>query len=62
MAKVSRTKERTPPLMSSAGIMRYFEEEKTKIKISPKAVVFAGLLTFILVMVLNAYYGLWPRV
>ncbi|MEM4541241.1 MAG: preprotein translocase subunit Sec61beta, partial [Archaeoglobaceae archaeon] len=39
-----------------------FEEEKTKIKISPKAVVFAGLLTFILVMVLNAYYGLWPRV
>ncbi|MCQ4153078.1 MAG: preprotein translocase subunit Sec61beta [Archaeoglobi archaeon] len=61
MPKVSRTKERTPPLMSSAGIMRYFEEEKAKVKISPKAVILAGILTFALVMVLNAYYGLWPR-
>lgn len=61
MAKVSRTKEKTPPLMSSAGIMRYFEEEKTKIKISPKTVLLAGVLTFVLVMILNAYYGLWPR-
>ncbi|RLI84106.1 MAG: preprotein translocase subunit Sec61beta, partial [Archaeoglobales archaeon] len=24
-----REKVKTPPLMSSAGIMRYFEEEKT---------------------------------
>jgi preprotein translocase subunit Sec61beta len=61
MPKVSRRKERTPPLMSSAGIMRYFEEEKAKVKISPKAVILAGILTFALVMVLNAYYGLWPR-
>ncbi|MCS7130555.1 MAG: preprotein translocase subunit Sec61beta [Archaeoglobaceae archaeon] len=62
MAKVSRTKEKTPPLMSSAGIMRYFEEEKSKVKISPKTVMLAGILTFVLVMILNAYYGLWPRV
>ncbi|MEM2726839.1 MAG: preprotein translocase subunit Sec61beta [Archaeoglobaceae archaeon] len=62
MAKVSRAKEKTPPLMSSAGIMRYFEEEKAKVKISPKTVLFAGVLTFVLVMILNAYYGLWPRV
>lgn len=61
MAKVSRVKDKTPPLMSSAGIMRYFEEEKTKIKISPKTVMLAGILTFVLVMILNAYYGLWPR-
>lgn len=61
MAKISRTKEKTPPLMSSAGIMRYFEEERSKVRISPKTVVFVGFLTFVLVMVLNAYYGLWPR-
>ncbi|MCX8172319.1 MAG: preprotein translocase subunit Sec61beta [Archaeoglobaceae archaeon] len=61
MAKVSRSREKTPPLMSSAGIMRYFEEEKTRIRISPKTVVIAGILTFVLVMVLNAYYGVWPR-
>gem|GEM_PF-337745 len=61
MAKVTRTRDKTPPLMSSAGIMRYFEEEKAKVKISPKTVLLAGFLTFVLVMVLNAYYGLWPR-
>ncbi len=49
-----------PPLMSSAGIMRYFEEEKAQIKISPKSVVIFGLVTGILVTILNAYYGLWP--
>ncbi len=49
-----------PPLMSSAGIMRYFEEEKAQIKISPKSVVIFGLVMGILVTILNAYYGLWP--
>ncbi|MBO8180535.1 MAG: preprotein translocase subunit Sec61beta [Archaeoglobus sp.] len=53
-------KDKTPPLMSSAGIMRYFEEEKTQIKISPKTVLAAGIVTGVLVIILNAYYGLWP--
>ncbi len=53
-------KEKTPPLMSSAGIMRYFEEEKTQIKISPKSVIIFGILVGFLAIVLNAYYGLWP--
>ncbi len=60
MAKVTKGKAKTPPLMSSAGIMRYFEEEKTQIKVSPKTVIAAGVLTGVLVIVLNAYYGLWP--
>ncbi len=51
---------KTPPLMSSAGIMRYFEEERALIKISPKSVVIFGLLTGVIVIILNAYYGLWP--
>ncbi|MEM0202880.1 MAG: preprotein translocase subunit Sec61beta [Archaeoglobaceae archaeon] len=60
MPKVTRTKSRTPPLMSSAGIMRYFEEEKTKIKINPKTVLLSGIVTGVVVIILNAFYGLWP--
>ena len=60
MAKVKSKKSSTPPLMSSAGIMRYFEEEKTQIKVSPKSVVAFGLITGALIIVLNAFYGLWP--
>jgi len=51
---------KTPPLMSSAGIMRYFEEERALIKISPKSVVIFGILTGAIIIILNAYYGLWP--
>ncbi len=51
---------RTPPLMSSAGIMRYFEEERTQIRISPKTVLITGVLSGVLIVLLNAYYGLWP--
>ncbi len=60
MAKVRKAKAKTPPLMSSAGIMRYFEEEKTQIKISPKTVLASGIIAGLLIIVLNAYYGLWP--
>uniref|UniRef100_A0A7J2TIX2 Preprotein translocase subunit SecG n=1 Tax=Archaeoglobus fulgidus TaxID=2234 RepID=A0A7J2TIX2_ARCFL len=60
MAKVSKVRSRNPPLMSSAGIMRYFEEEKTKIKISPRTVLITGILTGFILISLNAFYGLWP--
>jgi len=53
-------KSKNPPLMSSAGIMRYFEEEKTTIKVNPKNILLFGLAVGVLIMVLNAYYGLWP--
>ncbi len=56
-----REKVRTPPLMSSAGIMRYFEEERTQIRISPKSVLVFGLTIGVLVIILNIYYGLWPK-
>ncbi len=60
MAKKSKGKVKTPPLMSSAGIMRYFEEERTLLKMSPKTVLIMGVLTGVLIIILNAYYGLWP--
>ena len=56
MAKTKKAK--TPPLMSSAGIMRYFEEEKTQIKISPKSVFAFGIVIGAVIFVLNLYYGL----
>ncbi len=55
-----REKVKTPPLMSSAGIMRYFEEEKAQIKIKPKSVLVFGVAIGVLCIILNAYYGLWP--
>jgi len=57
---MAKKRSETPPLMSSAGIIRYFEEERTQVKINPKSVVVFGLATGLLVMILNAYYGLWP--
>ncbi|RLI79290.1 preprotein translocase subunit Sec61beta [Archaeoglobales archaeon] len=61
MAKVRKSKKSSaPPLMSSAGIMRYFEEERTQIRISPKSVVAFGLIAGVLIIILNAFYGLWP--
>ncbi|HDD31191.1 MAG: preprotein translocase subunit Sec61beta [Archaeoglobales archaeon] len=60
MAKARRRRERTPPLMSSAGIMRYFEEERTQIKINPKSVLAFGFIIGVLIIILNAFYGLWP--
>ena len=60
MAKKGKGKVKTPPLMSSAGIMRYFEEERTQLKMSPKTVLIMGVVTGLLVIILNLYYGLWP--
>jgi preprotein translocase subunit Sec61beta len=42
-------------LMSSAGLVRYFDaEDRNAIRIDPKTVVASGLLFGVLVMVLNA--------
>jgi preprotein translocase subunit Sec61beta len=54
MAKTKKAK--TPPLMSSAGIMRYFEEENTQIKLNPKSVVVFGIVIGVLIFALNLYY------
>ena len=57
---MAKKRSETPPLMSSAGIIRYFEEERTQVRINPKGVVVFGLTTGLLIMILNVYYGLWP--
>jgi len=53
-------KKTQAPLMSSAGIMRYYEVEDSAIKVSPKSIVILSLVIAVLVIALNAYYQLWP--
>ncbi len=47
-------------LMSSAGLMRYYEAEETSMQIDPKTVVIVALVAGIAVLGLNASYGIWP--
>jgi len=47
-------------LMSSAGLMRYYDSEETAVLIEPKTVVMIAILAGIVVLVLNASYGRWP--
>jgi preprotein translocase subunit Sec61beta len=47
-------------LMSSAGLMRYYDAEETAISIDPKTVISVSVVIGILVLLLNAYYGIWP--
>jgi preprotein translocase subunit Sec61beta len=47
-------------LMSSAGLMRYFDADDTAIKLDPKAVIAFSVAVGAGVMAMNFYYGLWP--
>lgn len=53
-------KKDTSGLMSSAGIMRYFEAEESAIKIDPVFVIGAAIVFGAVVWGLNLYFGrLW---
>jgi len=47
-------------LMSSAGLMRYYDVEESAVKMSPKTIVIAGIALGALVLGLQIYFGLWP--
>ncbi len=47
-------------LMSSAGLMRYFEADDTAIKLDPKTVITFGAATGAGVLSMSVYFGLWP--
>jgi preprotein translocase subunit Sec61beta len=47
-------------LMSSAGLMRYYDAEETAILIDPKTVVSIAVVAGLAILALNAYYGIWP--
>jgi len=47
-------------LMSSAGLMRYYEADKKAVHVDPKAVLVFGALIGFAVLMLSAVYGAWP--
>ncbi|RJS83287.1 preprotein translocase subunit Sec61beta [Methanophagales archaeon] len=47
-------------LMSSAGLMRYYDVEESAVKFSPKAVVFISVALAVLILGLELYFGVWP--
>ncbi|MBI4362576.1 MAG: preprotein translocase subunit Sec61beta [Euryarchaeota archaeon] len=55
-----KQKKREGGLMSSAGLMRYYESESSKIQFSPRAVLYASIFTAVAVILLNLYFGKFP--
>ena len=53
-------KKESSGLMSSAGLMRYYDAEETAVQITPKTVVSVAVAAGLAVLALNAYYGIWP--
>ena len=47
-------------LMSSAGLMRYFEADDSAIKLNPKMVVGVCIASGVVVLGLNIAFRLWP--
>lgn len=47
-------------LMSSAGLMRYYDADETAVIINPKSVVILAVVVGLAVLGFNAYFGLWP--
>lgn len=47
-------------LMSSAGLMRYYDADETAIRIDPKTVVIIGVIAGIVAIALGFQFGTWP--
>ncbi|MDK2825164.1 Preprotein translocase subunit Sec61beta [Methanolobus vulcani] len=47
-------------LMSSAGLMRYYEADKKAIHVDPKTVVAVGVVIGLAILILDANFGMWP--
>ncbi len=57
---MAKKKNEGSGLMSSAGLMRYFEADDTAIKLDPKMVIAAGAGAGVVIMALNIAFRLWP--
>ncbi len=47
-------------LMSSAGLMRYYDVEESAVKLSPKTILLVGVFIGVVVLGLEIYFGVWP--
>ncbi len=57
---MAKKKNEGSGLMSSAGLMRYFDADDTAIKLDPKLVVAVGAGAGAVIMGLNIVFHLWP--
>ena len=47
-------------LMSSAGLMRYYDVEESAVKMSPKMILLIGVFIGVAIIGLEIYFGVWP--
>ncbi|MDY0386385.1 MAG: preprotein translocase subunit Sec61beta [Methanolobus sp.] len=47
-------------LMSSAGLMRYYEADKRAIQVDPKTVMIFGVVIGLIIIIVSANFGMWP--
>jgi len=47
-------------LMSSAGLMRYYDVEESAVKFSPKMILLLGAFIGVAIIGLEIYFGFWP--
>lgn len=57
---MAKRKSDNSGLMSSAGLMRYFDADDTAIKLDPKLVVGGCIASGVIVLGLNIAFRLWP--
>jgi preprotein translocase subunit Sec61beta len=57
---MAKKKSEGSGLMSSAGLMRYFEADDTAIKLNPKTVIAFSSAVGAGVLAMNFMFGLWP--
>jgi len=57
---MSKKKASGGGLMSSAGLMRYYEADETAIRISPKTVIIIAVVAGVFAIALGFQYGTWP--
>jgi preprotein translocase subunit Sec61beta len=47
-------------LMSSAGLMRYYDADESAVRFDPKTVIIIGVIFGILAVMLGFIYETWP--
>jgi preprotein translocase subunit Sec61beta len=57
---MAKKKSDSSGLMSSAGLMRYFEADETAIKLDPKTVIGCCIASGAVILGLNIAFRLWP--
>lgn len=57
---MAKKKTDSSGLMSSAGLMRYFEADDTAIKLDPKMVIGGCIASGAVILGLNIAFRLWP--